>query len=205
MANYASLRGPVGMNRVYVPSNGRLTGDAFLAALTAGQGVATNGALLYLQAGEARLGDTARLSEAGTLDYRATLRANFPVDHLELVWNGSVVSNVPLGSNRQSADVRGSIPVQSSGWLLLRAWNDDPDPDLMDIYRYATTSPIYVWVRDQPRRSRQAGTYFLAWLDRLRSATEHNAGYRTSAERNAVLQDISRARVFYEQCRSEGH
>ena len=86
---------------------------------------------------------------------------------------------------------------------MLRAWNDDPDPDLMDVYRYATTSPIYVRVKDRPRRSREAGAYFLRWLDRLRSATEANAGYRTPEERGKVLEDINRARAFYQQCGHE--
>ena len=203
MANYASLRGPVGMNRVYVPSTGALSADTFLAELKAGRGVATNGPLLYLKVGDSRSGDTVSMPEAGTLEYRATLRANFPVDHLELIWNGAVVATLSVGADRRSADVRGTVPVQTSGWLLLRAWNEDPDPDLMDIYRYATTSPVYVRLRDQPRRSRDAATYFLRWLDRIQTATEQNTSYRTAAERGAVLQDIGRARTFYEQCQRE--
>ena len=31
-----------------------------------------------------------------------------------------------------------------SGWILLRAWNEDADPLVFDLYPYATTSPIYV-------------------------------------------------------------
>ena len=77
------------------------------------------------------------------------------------------------------------FPSTDSGWLLLRAWNDEPDPDLMDIYRYATTSPIYVRVGDQPRRSRDAAPYFLRWLDRIQAATERNTSYRTTAERGS--------------------
>jgi hypothetical protein len=204
MANYASLRGPVGMNRVYVPATGALTPERFLEALRAGRGVATNGALLYLTASQAQTGDTVRMSAPGALDYRATLRANFPVDHLELIWNGGVVATLNVGSDRRLADVRGHLPIETSGWLLLRAWNNDPDPDLMDIYRYATTSPIYVEVNDRPRRSRAAAEYFLQWIDRLESATRSNDSYRTSDERDLVLQDIARARSFYEQCRRDG-
>ena len=73
----------------------------------------------------------------------------------------------------------------------------------MDIYPFATTSPLYVRVRNQPRRSRDAATYFLRWLDRIQTATERNSSYRTAAERAAVLQDIGRARAFYEQCGRE--
>ena len=45
MANFASLRGPVGLNRTYVKS-GRLEHGAWLAALRAGRTFATNGPLL---------------------------------------------------------------------------------------------------------------------------------------------------------------
>ena len=97
----------------------------------------------------------------------------------------------------------GAFAVTGSGWLLLRAWNDGPEADVLDIYPYATTGPVYVRVGDQIRRSRDAATYFLRWLDRLQSATERNPDFRTTAERAAVLQDIGRARAFYEQCLRE--
>ena len=204
MANYASLRGPVGLNRVYVPATGPLTREAFLAGVTQGRGVATNGALVHLKVGEAGPGDTVRLTPAvHTLPYRATLRANFPVDHLELIWNGAVVESLNTGHDRRAADVSGAVAVTGSGWLLLRAWNDGPQADVLDTYPYATTSPVYVRVGDRIRRSRDAATYFLRWLERLQTATERNPDYRTGAERAAVLQDIGRARAFYEQCLRE--
>jgi len=203
MANYASLRGPVGLNRIYVPATGPLTRDAFLAGVKQGRGVATNGALIHLKVGAAGPGDTVRMEAGDTLKYRATLRANFPVDHLEMIWNGRVVASLNTAPDRRAADVSGELAVTGSGWLLLRAWNDGPEPDVLDIYPYATTSPVYVRVADRPRRSREAATYFLRWLDRIRTATEQNASYRTAAERGAVMQDIARARSVYEQCLSE--
>ena len=200
MANYASLRGPVGLNRVYVPADGPLTREAFLAGIRNGRGTATNGAWLSLKAGDSSPGDTVHLAP-GThaVTYRAMLSANFPVDHLEIVWNGAAVAALEPAKDRHSADVRGTLNVDRSGWLLLRAWNDGPHPDVLDIYPWATTSPIYVEVGNQPRRSREAAAYFLKWLDRIQSATEQNTDYRTPAEREAVLQDVRRARTFYEQ------
>lgn len=204
MANYSSLRGPVGLNRVYVPANGPLTRESFLAAVKQGRGVATNGALIQLTVGDASPGDTVRLASAGRLRYRASLQANFPVDHLEVVWNGQVVASVPTAADRRSADAAGEIAVADSGWLLLRAWNDGPEADVMDIYPYATTSPVYVRVAGKSRRSREAASYFLRWLDRIQAATAASSSYRTDAERAAVLRDVAQARAFYEQCRRDG-
>jgi hypothetical protein len=204
MANYASLRGPVGLNRTYVPASGTLTKEAFLEQVRRGRGVATNGARVDLQIGESGPGDTIRLA-AGTqtVHYRATLRANFPVDHLEILWNGKVAASLATGAERRTADVSGALSTNGSGWLLLRAWNDTPDPAVLDVYPYATTSPVYVEVADRPRRSREAASYFLGWLDRIERATERNPSYRTDAERATVLGDVRRARQFYESCLRE--
>ena len=103
----------------------------------------------------------------------------------------------------RAADVTGSIDVTGSGWLLLRAWNDGPQAEVLDAYPYATTGPVYVKVAGRVRRSRAAAEYFLRWVDRVREATEKEPGYRTAAERAAVLHDIGRARAFYEQCLKE--
>jgi hypothetical protein len=46
-------------------------------------------------------------------------------------------------------------------------------------------------------------SYFLRWIDRIRSATAENSSYRTAGERAAVQSDIARAREFYEQCLRE--
>ena len=97
----------------------------------------------------------------------------------------------------------GSFDVTASGWLVLRAWNDGPNPDVLDIYPYATTSPIYVNVAGRVRRSRDAATYFLHWLDRIQEAVAKDVSYRTIGERTAVLQDVARARLFYEQCQQD--
>jgi TolB protein len=86
--------------------------------------------------------------------------------------------------------------------MVARAYSEDGHEDVLDIHPYATTSPIYVTVEGHPRRSRAAATWALQWLDRLEKATLAHPDYRTTAEREAVLQDISRATGFYKSCLS---
>jgi hypothetical protein len=102
--------------------------------------------------------------------------------------------------NAASADVSGEIVANGSGWLLARAYAEDGSEDVLDIYPYATTSPIYVVVDRRPRRSHAAAHWALQWLDRLQMAARANADYRSSEERDLVLRDIARAREFYETC-----
>ncbi|HYS09477.1 MAG TPA: CehA/McbA family metallohydrolase [Myxococcales bacterium] len=201
MANYASLRGPVGMNRVYVKAQGSPSRESFLAGLKEGRTFATNGPLIGLRVGTSEPGDAVELPAAVTLEYKAWLRSNAPIARMELIWNGRVAERHDV--NATSADLTGRIPATESGWMLLRAFSEEGNEDVLDIHPYATTSPIYVTVAGHPRRSRAAATWALQWLDRVWKATLGAQEYRTRDEREAVLRDISRASDFYSSCAAD--
>jgi TolB protein len=202
MANFASLRGPVGMNRVYVRSGGPLDQRRLLDSLVAGRSFATNGPLLELTIGGRGLGEELRLP-AGEHEIvaRVSLRSNVAVDHLEIVQNGAVVWEMPLAGGRTRADVQVRLPVRESGWFLLRARSDRAIEPVLDLYPYATTSPIYVTVGDRPVRSAEDAEYFLRWIDRLDSAARANADWNSEAERGRALELIGRAREEFERRR----
>ena len=65
MTNFASLRGPVGMNRVFVQSGAPLEHRRWLAALKSGKSFATNGPLLELSVNGRGLGDEVVLPDGG--------------------------------------------------------------------------------------------------------------------------------------------
>src|SRR4029077_6541424 len=75
MANYADLRGPVGMNRVFLDTGGDVGPAALLAALKAGRTFASNGPLLGLELDGKHPGDTVARSEPGKLGYRIAMRS----------------------------------------------------------------------------------------------------------------------------------
>src|SRR6202022_1144620 len=90
MANFAALRGPVGMDRVYarVPE-GPVKIETFLDALKKGRTFATNGPLLDFSLSGAGIGEELKFQEPqAELTFRATLRSIVPVDHFELVCYG---------------------------------------------------------------------------------------------------------------------
>ena len=144
MANYASLRGPVGMNR-RVPRHRRRDepGGGQAPRSRRAARFASNGPLLGLELDGKRPGDTVTRSAPGKVTYRIALRSPVAVDHLELVHNGQVVKAFALAGDRRTLDAEGELPVEAGGWLLLRAWNDGSDPQVLDLYPYATTSPVY--------------------------------------------------------------
>ncbi|HEY9508037.1 MAG TPA: CehA/McbA family metallohydrolase [Gemmatimonadales bacterium] len=205
MANFASLRGPVGMNRVYVKSGGPLEHRRWLAALKAGRSFATNGPLVRMTVDGAEPGGEVGLAQGGAeVAVSVRLRSNVPVDHVELVQDGRVVQEIPLDPDRRSATATVRVRVDRSGWLLLRARGDRPAYPTLDVYPYATTSPVYLTVGGRPTRSPEDARYFLAWIDRMRASVEQHRDWNSGAERRETLEMLALARAEYE-LRSRDH
>jgi len=198
MTNYASLRGPVGLTRVFVKSGPVLDHRRFLAALRGGRTFATNGPLLRLTIDGHDIGDDIAIpSGPRRLSVKAELRSIVPVDHLELVVNGTVIASLPMDSTHTSATATTAITVDKSSWVTLRAWSDHGTPPILDIYPFATTSPIYVTVAGAPIRSSSDAQYFVRWIDRLTAAARVHPDYHTEAERTSVLDMLARARAEF--------
>ena len=127
------------------------------------------------------------------------LRSNVPVDHLELVLNGRVIREVPLDGDRRSATSTVRVSVDRSGWLLLRARGDKAAYPTLDIFPYATTSPIYLTVGGKPARSPEDARFFMAWIDRMRASVEAHKDWNTGGERQETLDMLARARAEYQR------
>jgi len=203
MDNFASLRGPVGLNRVYakVP-NGPLDIHAWLNSIKQGQTFATNGPLLGFALGGHSLGETLRLPAGeNKVKINAWLRSFVPVDHLQVVCNGKVARDLNLSADRENADAEDETTISRSGWCLLRALSDKPEYPVLDQFPYATTSPIYIEVAGTKPESAEGAAYFVAWIDRLIATVQKNQNWNTEAEKKATLELLSYARTIYSQMR----
>jgi hypothetical protein len=142
-------------------------------------------------------GDELALAGPRQVTYHAALRSFAPIEHLELVYNGQVVaSHKPAGAHTQ-ADISGSIALTGSGWLVLRAWSKEAHPLVLDIYPYATTSPVYVTLDGKPARSPADAGYFLRWLDRTIETSAARNDYNNAAEKTATIDYLKSARAVY--------
>jgi hypothetical protein len=121
-----------------------------------------------------------------------------PVDHLQIVCNGEVAEDLPV-AGRTSADVIGSMTLTRGGWCLLRAFADKAEYPVLDIYPYASTSPIYISVAGKAPSAPQDAKFFVAWIDKLVAAAQQHAGYNTEEEKQEVLGTLNKAREFYVQ------
>ncbi len=191
MANYASLRGPIGLVRVFLDTNGERTPKALLDALKSGRTFVSNGPLLGLEVDGKRPGDS--LAVAGKKPVRVAMRAPFAVDRLELVQNGRVIKSFRLTGDRTHFDWNGDVAFDGGGWVVLRAFNDKPDPWVLDLYPYATTSPIYFDSPAAPPAPEDAA-YFVAWMDRVVEAAVARGGWNSEQEKADTLAYLEHAR-----------
>ncbi len=203
MANYASLRGPVGINRTYVkmeevPTDPARLQSAWLRGLKEGRTLATNSALLELEINQTGVGsEIPWQGKKLKITYKGFMRSIIPMDHLEIIVNGKVAKSIDLSSDRTRADLEGTLTIEKSSWVLLRAWNEEAHPQIQDYYPYATTGPIYLIGNNQPIRSFEDATYFIQWIDKVYKSAE-NQPYLTSSEKDLTLHNIAEAKKVFE-------
>lgn len=197
MANYASLRGPVGTNRVFVKQEGELNEQEFLKNVKAGKGFVTNGPIIGFTVHNKSYGESISLTKKNeSLPYTAFLRSPVPIDHFEIIYNGDVLVKHVLTGDKKTIDVKGTLKVKESGWLLLRAWNEQGHPELFDIYPYASTNPIFINSSTPNAKKKTASAYFLQWVTRIETKI-NELSFRSEREKQSVIIDVQKARDHY--------
>jgi TolB protein len=194
--NFASLRGPVGLVRVYVKAGKDLAHEAFLDGLAKGRTFVTNGPLLWFSVeGEEAGAVIARPAGTHRLSARVRLVSAVPVDHLEVIGNGRVVATVPLQNGGTAADATVTLDVSQSGWFVLRARADRPRRPVLDLYPFASTSPVYVELGGLAARSPEDAAWFSRWIARVEETALAHAAWNSPRERQEALAHIARARA----------
>jgi Tol biopolymer transport system component len=203
-ANYAApIRGGVGFDRVYVwvpvwPLNLK----EWLDGIKLGRTFATNGPLIEFKLGGEMVGSELKFDSAqAAVPFSVKLRSIVPVDHLEIVCNGKVVKTLTTDAVKESADITGSLPLQESGWCVLRAWSEKAEYPVMDNYSYATTSPVYITIGGKRAYSKKDAEYFEAWIDRTIEVTSQYPDWNSPTEKENVLKTLRQAKAVYEQMR----
>ena len=199
--NYAApIRGEVGFDRVYVQTaQSPDSVENWMENLKLGHSFATNGPLHEFKLGGEIVGSELKFdAPQNAIPFTAKLRSVVPVDHLEVVCNGKVAQGLTLEGARDSADAKGTVALNESGWCLLRAWSDQAEYPVMDNYTYATTSPVYVSIGGKRPFSKEDANYFKAWIDRTMEITEAYPDWNSAEEKAGVMKRLREARAVYE-------
>ena len=190
----------VGAARAYAYLGDKLEWDRWVDAIREGRTFVTNGPLIQLEVNGEKPGSTIGLPrEGGTVQVAALLESAFPVDALELLFNGKVLATFPVQNGGQNAQANKHIEVRESGWFTLRATSKKPVLPIDDAYLYAETSAVYVHCGDRPIRSKQDAEYFIRWIDNITRQAEDHRGWRSEAERKHVFAQFTEARAVFEQ------
>lgn len=184
-----------GADRVYVKIDGDFEYQRWIDQLRAGRTFVTNGPMLELSVNELMVGETLVLDDAAEVKCRCQVRSQFPIDTVELIYNGQVAAQLTPGADKTNIDVERSLGVDRSGWIALRVsgarQSDQPRGDV-----FAHTSPVYVEIQDRPIDAREDAEYFLQWIDRLWEAVRRRDRIPTR-QRADVESQIFEARAVY--------
>ncbi|PWT81237.1 MAG: hypothetical protein C5B58_10140 [Acidobacteria bacterium] len=196
-----------GGERAYVKVSGPLTYEKWIAGLRAGKSFVTNGPMLDLTVNDKGIGEVLNLSTRGDrhveLKVRASASYQFPLERVEVLHNGKVVTTVPLVSDRLSARLEQSLRIDRSGWVALRA-SGPAVPDIQGELVYAHTSPVYVVVDGKAPGSVEDARYFLGWIDRLWNAVLDRDRFPDKQSQEQVHAEIEEARRFYQKIIDRG-
>jgi len=185
-----------GGDRVYVKVDGEFTYQAWLEGLRAGRSFVTNGPMLELTIDDRGIGDTVRLAGPGTVHVRARARSQFPLERMEVVYNGQIAAKGTVAADRESHDLDVAIPVSRSGWFSFRvAGRLHPDHAAGPLE--AHTSPIYLQVAGKPTASRDDARFFLAWIERLSVALRVRDRLPSPQIKQQVQDQLEAARAVY--------
>ena len=69
---------------------------------------------------------------------------------------------------------------------------------MLDIYPYATTSPVYLELPGGLPPDPADATYFVAWLDRVSADASARSDFRNAGERRLVIGYLRKARDQFE-------
>ncbi len=186
-----------GGDRVYVKLDGPLSYDRWIEGLRAGRSFVTNGPMLQLEVAGHEIGDTAQLGGLGNVRVKARVDAQFPIDRLEVISNGTVVATADPDVSGLAAEFDGEIPMTTSGWIAIRASGPN-HRDLPTGSQYAHTSPVYVTVAGAPYDATADAEYFLKWIDRLHLAIRVRDRVPSDELRKHVETQLDAARDVYQ-------
>ncbi|TMQ32556.1 MAG: hypothetical protein E6K70_17905, partial [Planctomycetota bacterium] len=185
-----------GGERAYVKMDGPFSYQKWIEGLRAGKSFVTNGPMLELSVDGKGIGGEVKLPSAGEVHVRATVASQFPLDRLEVLYNGKVMATAVPVKKELTTELDTTIPIKSSGWIAARAVGPAA-ADVQGEWLHGHTSPVYVVVGDKPPGSADDARYFLAWIDRLWDTIQERDRFPDRRSQAEVEAEVNEARKVY--------
>jgi len=186
---------PLGWVRTYakLDPNQPFTYDAWSAAVRAGRTISTSGPLMDLQVEEQTIGDTIRMSASGgSVEIRASAESFWPLDNMEVLYNGRVIRQVKAAKKECRLSIRETFKVPGSGWIAARCMGADR---LRAELPAAHTSPVYVQCGDTRAFDGPAAQHMLSLVEGGREYLNTIASHFDEASRRRMVKLFDEARA----------
>ena len=141
---------PVGLYRTYAKlgKDEEFNYENWCRSVARGRTFLSGGPIIHLTVDGSEVGDTVRLSGAGTVEMKAWAESIFPLHRLEIVQDGRVVASTESKNGTRRLKLNEKIKVSGHTWFSARCGGPDYyGAAHLDVWRrgiFAHTSPIYV-------------------------------------------------------------
>ena len=142
---------PVGIYRTYayIPEDEGFNYDNWCKNVAKGRTFLSGGPIINITVEGHQVGDTVRLSGAGTVEVEAWAESIFPIHTLQIVQEGRVVASTEDSKGARRLELRAKVKVDGHSWLAARCGGPDyytavPHYDGWGRGVFAHTSPVYV-------------------------------------------------------------
>jgi TolB protein len=181
-----------GGGRVYVHLDGGMDYEAWIRAYKRGRSLASNGPVIFFTLDGAEPGEELRFPAGPRrLRVKAEVKTQVPLEKVEVVVNGRPVISGAAHTIDQE------IPIEKSSWVAVRALGPWHRLILNDTAAFAHTSPVYVYLGEQPIRSREDARFYADWIEQLIERVERRGKFATPERKQEVVNLFRQARQVY--------
>ncbi len=181
---------PLGFGRVYVKLDDGFSYAAWMKGLEEGRSFVTTGPMLEVTVNGEDPG--AKIHNVATLKVEGEVRSLDPLDRIEIVMNGDVVSTVkPSTDASKTGDFVLSfdedVSVETSSWIAVRAfasWKETRP-------RFAHSAPVHVEIQGKPLPPKRVEVEYL--LKRVRDEIVRHEGVLSEE----AVAEFREAEAFY--------
>ncbi len=211
----------LGANRVYACVDDSFTYENWITALRAGRSFITNSPFLFLHINGKMTGDSIHLKPGESLNIKADVWCQFPLDRLEIIANGEVIAEQFIRANGEHSSLSLKYTPRESCWITARAY-ESPLPykkkgvsfshirssgnrlTATHYNRYygtnapevpfAHTNPLYVTVGGKPIHSKTDAEYYVRYLENIIHFLDTEGRFPSEEAKQSVLRQFEEGR-----------
>lgn len=186
-----------GGGRVYVKGGNSLDYAEWISGYKRGRSFASNGPVILFTADGKEAGDELRFDDSSaTVRVKAAVHTQVPLEKVEVIVNGKVEVSRPV-QGKLSIELDERIPLKRSSWIAVRALGPWHRLVLNDAQAFAHTSPVYVYLGNQPIAFRSDLAFYMDWIERLIARVKERGRFETPERRQEVVDLFLRALDVY--------